>query len=161
MATIPFTQVTGLGTHYPEVPPEVRSTISAFGFPTVLKKLHVGLKSAINRIPKNDSAGKPMREHFLKCIAMDLSNQAAVEKFCSKLGFESALRDLLDKRITQMTAMDFIVDPNLATPDAASYKAVVEQVIGEEHKRFSRVPMRENEQHTEWDEMERDDSPGR
>ncbi len=153
-----FTSVTGLGTNYPEAPPEMRSSINAFGFPTTLKRLHSGLKSAINRIPKTDPQGKPMRDFFLKCIGMDLTQQAAVEKFCSKLGFESALQDLLANRITQMTTMDFIVDPALATPDAASLKEVMERVVGEDNKRFSRVPIREGQRSTEWDEIEREDS---
>lgn len=163
MSTVTFTNITGLGTNHPEAPPEMRSSINAFGFPTILKRLHRGLKSAINRIPKHDPQGKPMRDFFLKCVGMGLSDQAAVEKFCSKLGFESALRDLLEKRITEMTTMDFIVDPDLATPDAASFKDVVTRVVDEENKRFSRVPVREGETHDEWEEMERDDdhSPGR
>lgn len=160
MNAVRFNNIAGLGTNYPESPPEMRSSINAFGFPTVMKKLHRSLKSAINRIPKTDPQGKPMRDVFLQCVGMDLSNQVAVEKFCSKLGFESALRDLIEKRITQMTTMDFIVDPDLATPNAASVKDVVSRVVDEDNKRFSRVPIREGEATTEWDEMEREGSLG-
>lgn len=151
MATIAFSNIAGLGTNYPEAPPEMRSSISAFGFPTVLKRLHTGLRSAINRIPKNDAAGKPMRDHFLRCVAMGISDQVAVEKFCSKLGFESALRDLLEKRITQMTSVDMIVDPESLIPEGATYREVVEKFTGEDNKRFAGVKMRENETHDEWE----------
>lgn len=160
MNAVAFSSSTGLANHYPEVPPEMRSSINAMGFPSVLLSLHQSLKSAINRIPKANSAGKPMREQFLRCVGMNLASQAEVEKFCNMLGFESAVYDLRAKRISEMTVVDFIVDPDLATPDAAAVKSALSTVVGPDNARFSRVPVKEGQQNNEWGEMERDDAPG-
>ena len=136
MTAYAFSQVAGLGSHFPEAPPELRGSINDFGFTSVMKRLHRSIKSCLNRIPKVDPNTKvPMRDHFLRCIAMDLSDQQAVEKFCSKLGFESALRDLTENRISEMTVVDFIIDKAMATPDSDSFSRVKDDVLREDRER--------------------------
>lgn len=158
--TVEFTRSVGLGSTHPEAPPEFRGTITAFGFPAVVKRLHKSLKNCINKIPRDTDGQGNMREQFLKFVAADLSDQNSLEKFCSKLGYASALRDLIENRISQMTSVDFIVDEALATPNQATVKKVTDDLLREDHERFARVPIKPGQQHTEWDAMG-DEGPSR
>lgn len=159
-STFSFTNTAGLGNDHPEAPPEMTGSIQEFGFPNVLKRVHRGLRACLNKIPRTDPNTKaPMREQFLRCIAQDLSAQEAVEKVCSKLGFESAMRDLIEKRITEMTEIDFIVDPRLATPNADSVKAMTDSLLRPGRERFARVTPQPGRSTDEWDVIDEPNSP--
>lgn len=160
MKTHSFTNATGLGNQYPESPTEIQGSLQELGFPTVLRTVHSGLRSCMNKIPRTDPNTKaPLREQFLQCISQDLTAQAAVEKHCSKLGFESAMRDLVEKRISEMTVVDFIVDERLATPDAASVKAMTDSLLRPDRERFARMTPKAGQATDEWDAMDEPGSP--
>jgi hypothetical protein len=161
MATYSFTNAVGLGSPYPEAPPEMQGTINDFGFPAVLRRVHRGLRACMNKIPRNDPNTKaPIRAKFLECIAQDLNEQETVDRFCSKLGFESARRDLMERRISEMTVVDFIVDEKLATPTAESVREMTNTLLQPDRERFARMKPKAGAVTDEWDEIDEPDSPG-
>lgn len=158
--TVTFTGASGLGASIPEAPPEYAGTISAFGFPGPLKRLHKSIRTCINRIPRDTADGQtPLREEFLKCLALDLDHQETVARLSAKIGFGTAREDLIQKRINNMTPLDYI-SPNKAldTPDQDSVSRVREEILRPDRERFAKVQPTKGREANEWDFM-RDEDP--
>lgn len=156
--TVNFTGATGLGAGIPEVPPEYAGTISAFGFPTALKRLHKSIRTCINRIPRDTVDGQtPLREEFLKCLALDLNDQQLVARLSERIGFGTAREDLIQKHITNMTPLDYI-SPNKAldTPDQESVSRVRNELLRPDRERFAKVNPENGRAVNEWDFMDED-----
>ena len=164
MTSITFSQVTGLGSMQPELPPEAAGAFSEAHFPSKFRALHRAVKSSLNRVPKKDPlTNRSLRDEFLACIAGTLAQQARVESVCRTIGEHAAVKDLLEKRISNMTIVDFIVDAKTkaqATPDQATFQDVKDKLLAPDRERFAKVqPSNGKAQNTEWSYVEDDNSP--
>lgn len=148
-----FTRSAGLGSYNPEAPPEHKGSITAFGFPAVMKRLHRSIRSCVNRIPDDPQEdGSKLRDMFLKCITMKSDERAYLDELTYKLGESTAREDLLQRRITQMSPVDFIADPATATPDQRSVKEVRDELLRPDRERFAKVlPTPGRASTNEWD----------
>lgn len=158
--TVAFTASAGMGSAVPDAPPEYAGAITAFGFPTVLKRLHKSIRACINRIPRDTADGQtPLRDEFLKCLALDLDDQQVVDRLAQRIGFGTAREDLIQKRINNMTPLDYISpDKALDTPDQASVSRVRDELLRPDRERFAKVQPTRGREVNEWDFM-RDEDP--
>jgi len=158
--TVAFTASAGMGAAVPDTPPEYAGAITAFGFPTVLKRLHKSIRACINRIPRDTADGQtPLRDEFLKCLALDLNDQQMVDRLSQRIGFGTAREDLIQKRINNMTPLDYI-SPNKAldTPDQESVSRVRDELLRPDRERFAKVQPTKGREVNEWEFM-RDEDP--
>lgn len=146
----------GMATPYPEPPPEQSPHLSAFGFPMPMKRLHKALTAALNRVPLTDRDKNPLREPLLDLIRRGITDDELFHEITTRLGEATAREDILQKRITQMTPVDFISNQAYATPTGEAVKAVKREVIETQHKRFAEMPVKEGRATNEWSMMDLD-----
>lgn len=158
--TVTFNSASGLGAGVPELPPEYAGSISAFGFPMALKRLHKSIRACINRIPRDTADGQaPLRDEFLKCLTLDLDDHDTVDRISKLIGYGTAREDLVQKRINNMTPLDYISpDKALDTPDQASVSRVRNELLRPDRERFAKVNPEKGHEVNEWDFM-RDEDP--
>lgn len=139
------------------VPPEYQGRLSDFGLPTALKRLHRQLKEIVNRIPFETPDKLRARDTFLSLITNERElDDATLKAFSHELGNFCAMQDLLDKRINSMSPMDFIADPETATPDLISLSSVRDRLLKGDRERFAKVEIKQGTRSTEWDKVDLD-----
>ncbi|SFF34808.1 hypothetical protein SAMN04489711_1472 [Paracidovorax wautersii] len=146
----------GMATPYPEASPEQSPHLSAFGFPMPMKRLHKALTAALNRVPLIDQNNTPLREPLLDLIKRGVTDDELFEEITSRLGEATAREDIMQKRITQMTPVDFISNQAYATPTESAVKAMKRQVLEPQHKRFAEMPVKEGRATNEWSMIDLD-----
>lgn len=151
-----FRRSTGMGSSDPYLPPESTAHLSSFGYPKPMKKLHKALRAALNRVPARDQEGALLRERILECLDRGQTDTEAFAELSQIMGIETAREDLIQKRISQMTAVDFISDSTHATPDQASVSRVRNEVLKEDRERFAKVTPKAGKSSSEWDFVDMD-----
>ncbi len=160
MGTVIFKSTVGMASPYPDatVDPAL-GQMSAFGYPAPLKKLHRSLQAALQRIPAKDEEGNPLRDKVLNIISSNGSEKELIDAIAPAVGMEGARLDILEKRISEMTPEDFIVDPSTATPDAQAFNAVKSKVIDPDMKRQAKIAISPGKASDEWDHILDEDGP--
>lgn len=157
---LPFKGFHSLDNGRPAVPPEMQGAINSFGFPTALKRLHARVRELINKIPYENPDSMKTRDMFMTVLnEKDRADAELVAQVCERLGYDSALTDMMEQRISAMTPAEFIVDKELATPDQMTVERIRDQLLGEDRERFAQVKVAQGQQRTnEWAHLN-DDGP--
>lgn len=118
-----------------------RGQISSFGFPTVMRTMHRTLKQVVNKVPANDMEGRPIREMLIAAVAdFEKMEPELVASLCMTIGEQSAIDEIMQKRINAMTPADFIIDKDLATPDQQSVSSIRNALLKDDRERFAAMP---------------------
>lgn len=135
----------------PTVSQQYAGTINSFGFPVAMKQIHRALSQGLNAMPIKDLNGAPSRDLFIQAITeLGTANEEDIQAVCNQIADGVAKKEMLEKRINQLTPADFIVDADLATANQDQVKSIRDHLLSEDRKQFANMQVQPGKVTNEW-----------